>query len=819
MTSLREPSLDHLAPSPTPRGAPSRPGATSAAFALPALFTAVIFLNASLLFIVQPLFSKLALPLLGGAPAVWNTSMLVFQSLLLGGYLYAHLTSRWLRPRPQLALHATLLALSLLALPIGIRAGWASPAEGAPVPWLVMLILLGLGAPFLLLSTGAPLLQQWFARTDHPDAADPYFLYAASNAGSLLALLSYPFLVEPLIGLKVQRYAWSAAYAFTTLLIVVCGAVALRWAARRPTIHGEQSVTISGPVEGQHEAPVRNAEGGVARGRVSGALNGAASSATDRASELSAAAGVDAGAQAVRWRSRLWWVLLSFAPSSLLLGVTTYLSTDVAVVPLLWVVPLALYLLTFIIAFARRRLIAHELALRLQPMLLLPLVAIIFAGRAGDVRVMAPMHLLLFFVTALVCHGELARLRPGAAHLTDFYLWLSVGGVLGGVFNVLIAPMLFDRVLEYQIILALACAVRPWPSTAGVRGRRQLLGDLLFPLALGVLVVAALRYPGDWHPLLAMYAVPAIGATGAVVCALFVRRPLRLGLGVLALLVAGWVGGATGKRPMVTVRSFFGAYSVQDLGNGYHSLKHGSTLHGAQNLRPEHAREPLTYFGLRGPLGDIVGAARLAGRPLAIGVVGLGTGSVACFARPGDHFTFYEIDPLVATLARDKRLFTYLENCTPDVPIIIGDARLSLERDSAVRYDVLILDAFSSDAIPVHLLTREAMKLYLSRLTPSGVLAIHISNRYLNLRPAVANLAADAGVPALLGEDRRLPRQQLLRMYSASVWIAVTHDSALRESLDIRDRWEPLLAPAGERVWTDDYSNVLGALIRRSRAR
>ncbi len=698
--------------------------------------------------------------------------MLVFQSLLLGGYLYAHLTSRWLRPRPQLALHATLLALSLLALPIGIRAGWAAPAGGAPVPWLVMLILLGLGAPFLLLSTGAPLLQQWFARTDHPDAADPYFLYAASNAGSLLALLSYPFLVEPLVGLKVQRYVWSSAYAVTTLLIVVCGAVALRWAARRPTIPLVRSVPASGVV-----------------------------------------------APAVSWRSRFWWVLLSFAPSSLLLGVTTYLSTDVAVVPLLWVVPLALYLLTFIIAFARRRLITHELALRLQPVLLLPLAAIIFAGRAGDVRVMAPMHLLLFFVTALVCHGELARLRPGAAHLTDFYLWLSVGGVLGGVFNVLIAPMLFDRVLEYQIILALACALRPWPSIVGSRGRHQLLGDLLFPLALGVLVVAALRYPGDWHPLLAIYAIPAIGATGAVVCALFVRRPLRLALGVLALLIAGWVGGATGKRPMVTVRSFFGAYSVQDLGNGYHSLKHGSTLHGAQNVRPEHAREPLTYFGLRGPLGDIVGAARLAGRPLTIGVVGLGTGSVACYARPGDHFTFYEIDPLVATLARDERLFTYLANCTPDVPIIIGDARLSLERESAARYDVLILDAFSSDAIPVHLLTREAMKLYLSRLTPSGVLAIHISNRYLNLRPAVANLAADAGVPALLGEDHQLPRQQLLRMYSASVWVAVAHDPAILESLDIRDRWKPLLAPAGERVWTDDYSNVLGALVRRPRAR
>ncbi len=745
---------------------------TLAVIALPAIFIGVIFLNASLLFIVQPLFSKLALPLLGGAPAVWNTSMLVFQSLLLGGYLYAHVTSRWLRQRPQLALHASLLALSLLALPIGIRAGWAPPADGAPVPWLVMLILLGLGAPFLLLSTGAPLLQQWFSRTDHPDAADPYFLYAASNAGSLLALLSYPFLVEPLVGLEVQRHAWSAAYALTTLLIVVCGAIAIRRSTAQGTTHAERAATAAG-----------------------------------RAS-------VDPVAT-VRWRRRLWWVLLAFAPSSLLLGVTTYLSTDVAVVPLLWVVPLALYLLTFILAFARHRLLAPQLVLRLQPLLLLPLVAVIFAGRAGDVRLMAPLHLLLFFVTALVCHGELARLRPGTAHLTDFYLWLSVGGVLGGVFNVLIAPVLFSRVLEYQIILALACALRPWPSVAGDRARRLLIGDVVFPLALGVVIVSALHYRGYWHPLLAIYAVPALGALGAVACVFFISRPLRLALGVLALLVAGWVGGAAGQRPMLSVRSFFGAYSVQDLGNDYHSLKHGSTLHGAQNLRPDHAREPLTYYGLRGPLGDIVGAARLARRPLAIGVVGLGTGSVACYARPGDRFTFYEIDPLVVTLARDEGLFTYLANCTPDAPIVLGDARLALARDSAARYDVLILDAFSSDAIPVHLLTREAMQLYLSRLSPSGVLAVHISNRYLNLRPALANLAADAGVPALLGEDRQLPREQTRRMYSASVWVAVTHDADILEALAMRDRWRPLPASAGERVWTDDYSNVLGALVRR----
>lgn len=757
---------------------PARPPSIGGSRALAALFTATVFSCAGLLFVVQPLFSRLALPLLGGAPAVWNACMLVFQALLLGGYLHAHLLGRWLPPSRQVALHVGLLALSLVLLPIGISYGSEPPAIGSPIPWLVRAVLTGLGFPFLLLAATAPLLQQWFARTDHPHAGDPYFLYAASNAGSLLALLAYPFLVEPLLGLGEQRLAWSAGYSLAAALLTACGFVALRRGA--PAVAAQWS---------------------------DGARTGAvAVGGTGDAAHLEG-----------RWSMRLWWTLLALAPSSLLLGVTGYLTTDLAVVPLLWVIPLALYLLTFVLTFARRPIIPHWLALRAQPLVLLPVVVTLFTGRSGDARVMLPVHLSLFFLTALVCHGELARLRPPAARLTDFYLCLSIGGMLGGAFNVLAAPLLFDRVLEYPIMLALACALRPWPrwrpaGSASWRDARPVLHDLLLPLALGGALYLVLTWGGPWHPLAAIYVVPALGATAAIVCVLFIRRPLRLALGILATLAAGILGHADGRRPMLTARSFFGSYSVRDLGDGYRALYHGTTLHGAQRLTQGEDRVPRSYYGLRGPLGDIVGAARLRGRPLRIGVVGLGTGTVACYTRVGDGITFHEIDPLVVTLARDSGLFTYLARCAPDARIVLGDARLTLARDSAAVYDVLVLDAFSSDAIPVHLLTREAMSLYLARLAPGGVLALHVSNRYLDLRPAVAALASDAGAVAFLGEQRGLPPDDAAQMYSPSRWVAVSRDRSVLEPLAIRDRWREMHPLPGTRVWSDDYANVLGAL-------
>ena len=734
-------------------------------------FAATIAANAALLFVVEPLFSKLVLPLLGGAPAVWNGCLLVYQALLLAGYGYAWAVSRWLGPRAQLVLHASLVALSLLWLPIGIPDGWSAPA-GAPIPWLVALLLAGLGLPFLVLATGAPLLQYWFSRTGHRDAANPYLLYSASNAGSLLALLAYPFAIEPLVGLTRQRVAWSTAYVVVAGCVLACAVLARYFGRSSPPAQP----TDTTPVE--HAPP-------------------------------------EAEAPRLAWGERLWWTLLAFAPSSLLLGVTSYLTTDLAVVPLFWVVPLALYLLTFVIVFARRPPVSHARALRLHPLVLLPLSVALFTGRGTDVRLMAPLHLTLFFLTALVCHGELARRRPPAARLTEFYLWLSVGGVLGGVFNVLLAPVLFDRVLEYQVVLALACALRPW-QTAGRGGWAPLLRDVALPVVLFGTLVVLLRVSGSGTSAATGIVVPVIGGAAALVCLWFAPRPLRFGLGVLALFMAAALDRGGRREPLLRARSFFGVYAVRDEGNGYHALYHGSTLHGAQRLVAGSSRRPLTYYRTLGPLGDIVGALRLRGEPLRVGVVGLGAGTVACHTRPGDRVTFYEIDPLMVRIARDPTLFSYLAECAPAARLVMGDARLSLASDTAARYDLLVLDAFSSDAIPVHLLTREALQVYLARLAPDGVLAVHVSNRYLDLRGPVAALAADAGLSAMAGTDLRLTAAERRRLEAASRWIAVARRTPVLEPLRIRgERWQPLTAADATRLWTDDYSNVLGALTVR----
>jgi hypothetical protein len=772
---------------PTAAAAPAR-----AAILLP-VFSLALFLNAALLFAVQPMFSKLALPLLGGAPAVWNTCMLVFQALLLAGYLYAHLTTRWLGARTQVAVHVGLLALSLLALPIGVPEGWTPPAGGAPIPWLVGLLLVGLGLPFFLLSAGAPLLQQWFSRTDHPAAANPYFLYAASNAGSMLALLAYPLLLEPTLGLARQRTLWALVYGGVVLLIAACAIAALR----RPRAHPP----------------------GVPAGRTVDAApalgDAPAMTTAERAGD---APPVPA---AVRWRERAWWTLLAFVPSSLLLGVTTYLSTDVAAFPLLWVVPLALYLLTFVVVFARRRVIPHRVALWLQPLVLLPTIALQFSGRGGDLELMGPVHLLLFFVTALVCHGELARLRPGPERLTEFYLWMSVGGALGGAFNVLVAPVLFDRVLEYQLMLGLACALRPWPREEldGDVIRRDVLLPALLGAATYMLVktswVQALAQTTVTFPLLGdrvVNVILVVGSAAALVCFLFVNRPLRLAVGVLAVMMVAVQARAPRRAPLFADRSFFGVYGVRDLGNGLRVLYHGTTLHGAQDTRLEARRMPLTYYGVRGPLGDLFSVRRLAHDTLRVGVVGLGSGSVACYARPGDTFTFYEIDPLVERVARDSTLFTFLSDCTPDADVVLGDARISLAR-GAGPFDLLVVDAFSSDAIPVHLLTREALAVYERTLAPDGVIALHVSNRYLSLYSVVANLAADAGLVALLGAQGNLTAEDRARMLTQSAWIAIARDSVPLSMLSVRQpRWRGLAADSTERLWTDDYSNVLGAM-------
>jgi hypothetical protein len=757
------------------------------------LFAATLTANAALVFTVEPMITKMVLPLLGGTPSVWATCLMFFQALLLAGYLYAHLGARWLAPRVQMLVHVGLFALSLLALPVAVARGFVPPTgEGGapPVAWLVLLLLASLGAPFFVLSAGAPLLQRWFAHTGHRDAGNPYFLYAASNAGSLVALLAYPLLLEPRLTLAEQSRGWSVAYWSLGVLVLACAAAAAHRAHAPPTDAG--------------------------------------------AGDAAAAGGAPSAAR------RVEWVLLSFVPSSLLMGVTQYLTTDVAPVPLLWVVPLALYLLTFVIAFARSLRVPLAGAAAAQALLLPPLAIVVALGANRPLSVIGSLHLAAFLATALVCHLTLAERRPGVAHLTEFYLWMSVGGLLGGVFNVLVAPVAYDTLLEYPLVLALAAALRPprqlvapaapavatGAPVAGGRLRslarlaadpaaepptraRELALSLGVPAVVGTLMgIAGARFA--FFPSAPDASVEAACGGLAAVIAFRVRAHRRaFALAIVAMLAGGWLGQRTRYGGLLLQeRSFFGTYAVRVRGD-HHHLTHGTTLHGAQSVVPHLRREPLTYYHRNGPLGQLF-ASMFTGLPARrVAVVGLGTGTVACYGRRGERWTFYEIDPLVERIARDARYFTYLRDCPPTVTVVIGDARLRLAEAPPAAYDLIVVDAFSSDAIPVHLLTREALALYLSKLADGGAVALHISNRYLNLVPVLAELARDARVAGVIGRDVRLTGDDIDAMKTTSAWVVLSRRARDLGGLARREGWDVLPASGDRGLWTDDFSNVV----------
>ncbi len=715
------------------------------------LYGVTLGLGALLLFWVQPMFSKMALPLLGGAPAVWNIAMVFFQSALLAGYLYAHLGQKWLRPKWQAFVHLVLLAMAFAALPIALEDNLQPPPGDGAALWFLGLLTRSLGLPFLALAATAPMLQSWFARTGHRDAGNPYFLYGASNLGSIAALAAYPALLEPTLTLGGQSFAWTLGFALLAMLIGACA-----W-----------HLKAAGLTDG-------------ARG------NGEVMS--------------DPSDQ-VDWRRRLHWLALAFVPSTLLLAVTQHITTDLASVPLLWVLPLILYLGTFVIVFARRPMISHRVAVFTQVPLVL-ILAILFHWQIGSLRLVLSLHLVVFFFIALACHGELAKRRPAPARLTEFYLWMALGGVLGGAFTALCAPFLFDTILEYPIAIAAACLLRPRqdrdPMTpAKALPLALLLALLLLPRMLGLA-------PDDlalgW---LLAYLVPA--ALLAYGCR---RRPLLLAIAVAALLTAGAYD--KGGEVIHVERSIYGVNRVvakaEDKGQVL-TLKHGTTRHGVQYVDPSLRRTPLSYYHPDGPLGQVIGA--FDDRLDKIAGIGLGIGTAACYQRPGRTWTFFEIDPTVARIARDQRFFHYLADCAPKARVVIGDGRLALAREGGPAFDLLIVDAFSSDSIPMHLLTREAMALYISRLTPDGVIMFNISNRHLDLRSVLADLAADAGAVGYVQDDRGNEK----KFHFASTWVVIARRE--RDLLPLRQipkwhHWRPLAADAGRRVWTDDYGNLLG---------
>ena len=734
------------------------------------VYTSAIFVSALLLFSVQPLFTRMVLPRLGGSPAVWSVAMVFFQSLLLAGYAYAHYLTQIRSRAVAVAVHLVLLVLAGLTLPLSIASGWGEPPVSGYAFWLLGLFAVSIGLPFLALAANNPLLQAWFVRTGHPNGSDPYFLYASSNIGSFLALLSYPVLLEPMFTLRSQNLLWSGGYGVLIVLIAGCGLLLLR-----------------SPATEAADRPVG-----------------------------------DRDAPPPPWMLRARWIFLAAVPSGLLIAVTAHISTDIAAAPLLWVLPLSLYLLTWVLVFQSRPLLPHRWMLMAQPLAIAGVVILLAIGGEQNLLLTLGGHLLCFFVIAMACHGELARSRPAARYLTGFYVALSFGGMLGGLFAGLIAPFTFSWIAEYPILLALAALCRPAAGEERLPRWSRWYWPLLAVVAVALVAPSwsdgrLMRWLGD-------HRVWVIGGTGLIsaLLALGLRanRWKIFATVVVALVLIRAYPSDDGR--VETVRSFFGVHKIVVTPNGqYHVLMHGTTIHGAQKFNnddgtPVRGRpEPISYYHGDGGIGQAITAIRARkGGPLRVAVIGLGAGTLACASKPGETWRFFEIDQSMVDTARDPRYFTFIRDCEPDLKPVIGDARLTFAREPDGSYDLIIVDAYSSDAIPIHLATQQAMQIYKDKLAPQGAVVMHVSNRHLELASVVVGIAeADNLKSWVYNEDSDRDSEYI---FATNVVVSARAEADVG-ALASSDSWELTAADPGQRVWTDDYSNVLGAVYRRLR--
>lgn len=733
------------------------------------VYTAAIFVSALLLFSVQPLFTKMVLPRLGGSPAVWSVAMVFFQSLLLGGYAYAHYLMQLRSRALPVVIHVALLVAALLTLPLAIANGWGEPPESGYAFWLLGLFAVSIGLPFFALAANNPMLQAWFVRTGHPDGRDPYFLYASSNIGSFLALLSYPVLLEPMFSLRTQNLIWTSGYGLLIVLIAACGFMLTR----------SPVVAIASPEANE------------------------------------------AAASAPSWMQRLRWIFLAAVPSGLLIAVTAHISTDVAAAPLLWVLPLSLYLLTWVLVFQSRPLLPHWLMLMMQPLAIAGVIVLLAVGGEQNLLLTLGGHQLAFFIIAMGCHGELAQSRPAARYLTGFYVSLSFGGMVGGLFAGLIAPYTFSWIAEYPILVALAVLCLP------ARVGRHTGGRGLYWLAL-LIVAVALIAPSyttgklfNWLDAQRVYVIAAVAIVAMIVSRLRASRLELLGITVLALALIRIYPADDGR--VETVRSFFGVHKIQVTANGqYHVLLHGTTIHGAEKYlnddgTPVAGRpEPISYYFKDGGMGQAIAAMRARkGAPLRVAVIGLGSGSLVCAQAPGESWKFFEIDQTMVDTARDPKYFSYISKCQPDIKPVIGDARLTFAREPDSAYDLVIVDAYSSDAIPIHLATQEAMAIYKAKLALQGAVVMHVSNRHLELASVVTGIANANGLNSwVFNEDTGRDAEYI---FSTNVVISARAAADVGSIALPSSSWTLTPAKPDQRVWTDDYSNILGAVWRRLR--
>lgn len=738
------------------------------------LYPATTFLSAALLFTLQPLFAKMLTPLMGGTPSVWNTALVFYQAALLAGYFYAHIIATRFKPRTQLIIHATVLVIGLLFLPIRVSGLVGAPDVGNPVGWTMAALALSLGGPIVAISATAPLIQAWRARLG--DAVDPYRLYAASNLGSFIALAAFPFLIEPLIGAKVQALIWTIGY----VLLAVALVLAIK------------------AVPADSKAPI------------------------------------EVATKQTTWSERLVWIFFAAPPSALLVAVTTHLTTDVASVPLMWIPPLALFLLTFIVAFSAWGDKMAEIASPLKFTVVF-LLAAVMAGKIDEGMVGLGIHLVAFFLIVMCCHLELAARRPEPARLTEFYLWMSLGGVLGGAAAALLAPLVLETTIEYQIALAAALAVGMWSRA-----------DLKWALpAVLIAIATALLYKNLYEVAVWLETTVPIGTKGTVGDAPFwfgvlsVWRPefaaaifvsvmafaamlaqrsalLVVAIGGIALLLPPL--NEDGEGVQFRERSFFGVLEIEDSGEaptGWRYLSHGTTLHGVKSLDPNRNREPMSYYYKETPIGVLYTEATAA-KPtnLQAGVIGMGMGSTACYAKPGQKWKIFEIDDDVIKAALNPNLVGFINRCAPDATIIRGDARLKMAEQPADWFDILLVDAFSSDAIPTHMITKEAIGLFMSKMATDGVLIVHISNRYLDLGQIVSDSANDLGFAVMEGNRDGDPANPNADTGVRAIVIAKNQARLARYAGN--PMWTMIGPSAQSHPWTDDHTDILRAIVRNN---
>jgi hypothetical protein len=748
-------------------------------------FTATTFLSALLLFSIQPMFAKMVLPVLGGAPSVWAVAVCFFQVALLIGYCYAHVLIKALPLRQTGFVHLAVCATALVALPIALPLAWGEPPPGEPYLWQLGLFAVAVGLPFVAVAANAPLTQAWFAGTGDAHARDPYFLYAASNLGSLLALLSYPFVLEPAFGVRALSRMWT--FGYVALVLALAG---IFWLLRNSPAHS----TIA-------------------------TQSDLASSDTMSAAHPT-------------WSQRAAWTGLSLVPSALLTAFTTHVTTDVASAPLLWVLPLALYLLTFVLVFREHALVPKPVLLMVHLVAVVAALLVMSQTKHETWFLTAGVGVVVFFTSAMVAHRTLYEARPDARHLTEFYLWMSLGGALGGLAAALIAPKIFSEVFEYPLLLALSMACRPGALDflrrdldGKARQDDHLLTGVL--IAFGLLVI----YWVPWLLGKSTYTFGGWGATFIVTLLLALvmlanlRSPPRQVIAALAMVCAiTWL--PSGVKRGDAQRGYFGVYRVmQSIDGQFNILIHGSTLHGAQRIRDENGEavadvSPATYYHDESPMARTIATRRevlaATGRKGRYGVIGLGTGSLACHSDADEDWRFFEIDPIVIGIARDSESFTFLSNCQPKPDIVIGDARLTMAKEADGSFDLIIVDAFSSDAVPVHLMTAEALALYVAKLAPEGIALLHISNRYLDLDAVLgATVKIVPGAHGIILSDDSSDGSYA--QSTSTVALFARDPAVLERYKSLAELHE--LDPGRLRAWTDDYSDILGPFLSKIRRR